>query len=555
MKKLLILFVISGFLSGCSKWLDVNTDESSPVDVPMSMLLPTIEKNAAASLSAGTGLGQDLGVYTHQFSTREEANAYGVDGNEYYTDLGWSTMYNTTLMNIEKVLIKATAQQAPYYSGIAKIIKAYMYSQYVDVFGDVPFSEANQKDKGILYPKFDKGETIYPQLFTMLDDAIADLKKPAGAIYPGTDDLIFGGSAASWIKTANTIKLKLYNQIRLVDNTVGTKITALLANSTELISATTQSFVFPYTSKRTPDERNPAYVETYEATQKTTHMSPWFFEILSGINPIFSGISDPRLPYYFYKQLNSTQTGKDGNAFEYRVGGFTSIYFGSNGPDRDRSQDKSISVYGIYPCGGRYDQGDATTVTATSGTGAAPYRFLTYTDRLFIEAELLAAGVIAGDARAKFSAALTEAFKQVDYVVSKVASTQTVPTIATLATTTTYKTKILALYDAASAEKKMEIIMTQKWISSFGSYVDQYTDYRRTGYPVIFDPNNTTMAPGGYVTPPAGGDPDRTLPPVKVSCSLNYPLSLPWPNEEINKNANAPKQKTDPSTFKVFWDK
>lgn len=555
MKKFLILLVLTASLAGCKEWLDVNKDESSPEDVPMAMLLPTIEKNAAASLSAATGLGQDLGVYTHQLSTREEANIYGADGNEYYIDGGWSTMYNTTMQNLEKVLVKAEEQQAPYYSGIAKIIKAYMFSQFVDVFADIPFSEANQKDKGVLYPKFDKGETIYPELFKLLDAGIADLKKPKGGIYPGTDDLIFGGSATNWIKTANTIKLKLYNQIRLVDATVGPKITALLAVNTDLISANTQNFIFPYTTKRTPDERNPAFVETYEATQKSTHMSPWFFEIMMGINPLFSGISDPRIPYYFYKQLNNTQTGKDGNSFEYRVGGFTTIYFGSNGPDRDRSQDKSISVYGIYPVGGRYDEGDATTVGATSGTGAAPYRFITYADRLFIEAELMAAGVITGDAKAKLTAAMNEAFKQVDYVVAKVAPTQTVPVIATDAKTTTYKTKILALYDAGDANKKMEIIMTQKWISSFGSYIDQYTDYRRTGYPVMFDPNNTTMAPGGYVTPPAGGDPDRTLPRVKVSCSLNYPLSLPWPNEEINKNPSAPAQKTDPSTFKVFWDK
>jgi hypothetical protein len=554
MKRFLILLVLSASLAGCKDWLDVNTDKSNPVDVPMSMLLPTIELNAAASLSAATGIGQDLGVYTHQLSTREEANIYGADGNEYYLVESWTSMYNTTMQNLEKVLVKAEAEEAPHYSGIAKIIKAYMFSQFVDIFGEVPFSEANQKDNGILYPKFDKGEDIYPELFKLLDEGIADLKKAKGGIYPGTDDLIFAGNATNWIKTANTIKLKLYNQIRLVDNTVGPKITALLANNAELISSTATGFMFPYTAKRTPDERNPAYTETYEATQKSTHMSPWFYEILRGINPLFSGITDPRIPYYFYKQLNSTQTGKDGNTFEYRYGGFTTIYFGSNGPDRDRSQDKSISVYGIYPCGGRYDIDDALTVGAESGTGAAPYRFLTYADRLFIEAELISAGVITGDARAKLNAAMVEAFKLVDYVVTKAKGTQTVPVLSG-ATATTYINKILALYDAGDANKKMEIIMTQKWISSFGSYVDQYTDYRRTGYPVLFDPNNPTMAPGGYVTPPAGGDPDRTLPPVKVSCSLNYPLSLAWPNEELNKNPNAPAQKTDPSTFKVFWDK
>lgn len=567
MKKLLLLLFIPVMLVGCDTWLDVNKDPNSPEDVPITLLLPTIELHATYALAAGTdaGLGQDLGVYTHQLSTREEANEYGADGNEYYLGTAWNHMFTSTLQNIEQLLVKADELNSPRYIGIAKVIKAYMFSQYVDVYGEIPFSEANKKSKGILYPKFDNGKDIYPQLLTMLDEAIVELKKPATPIIPGTDDLIFAGDAKKWIKTANTIKLKLYNQLRLVTDpaivgasgSVGLikpKIEALLGNSAELIGTTADGFMFPFTAKRTPDERNPAYAETYEATQKSTHMSPWFFEVLKGINPVFEGIEDPRIPYYFYNQLNSTETGRDGSSFEYRVGGFTTIYFGSKGPDRDRSQDKSISVYGIYPCGGRYDQGDALRVVAESGTGAAPYRFLTYADRLFIEAELIQSGVIAGDAKAKLSAAMTEAFKLVDYVVTKAKGAQTVPVLATDAKATTYKNAILDLYDAGDASKKMEIIMTQKWISSFGSYVDQYTDYRRTGYPVLFDPNNAKMAPGGFVTPPAGGDPDRTLPPVKVSCSLKYPLSLAWPNDELNVNSNAPAQKTDPSTYKVFWD-
>ncbi|HLP04591.1 MAG TPA: SusD/RagB family nutrient-binding outer membrane lipoprotein, partial [Paludibacter sp.] len=203
----------------------------------------------------------------------------------------------------------------------------------------------------------------------------------------------------------------------------------------------------------------------------------------------------------------------------------------------------------------RYDQGDALTVTTTSGTGAAPYRFLTFADRLYIEAELIQEGVITGDARAKLQEALVESFKLVDYVVGKAKGTQTVPALNNAAATTTYIDKVLGLFDAGDNNKKLEIIMTQKWIQAFGSYVDQYTDYRRTGYPVIFNPNNNTQAPDGYVTPPAGGDPDRTLPPVRVTCSKNYPLSLPWALDELNVNKNAPAQKVDPATVSIFWDK
>jgi hypothetical protein len=52
----------------------------------------------------------------------------------------------------------------------------------------------------------------------LLDDAIADLKNTDQPMQktPGSDDVIYGGDAALWIKAANTIKLKLYTQERLV---------------------------------------------------------------------------------------------------------------------------------------------------------------------------------------------------------------------------------------------------------------------------------------------------------------------------------------------------
>lgn len=96
--------------------------------------------------------------------------------------------------------------------------------------------------------------------------------------------------------------------------------------------------------------------------------------------------------------------------------------------------------------------------------------------------------------------------------------------------------------------------MTQKWISTFGSAVDAYTDYRRTGFPILFDPKNTTMAPGGFVQPPLAADP--TMSPqdkIQTVSPLNYPLTLPWYQKELESNISAPKQKTDPSTYKPFW--
>ena len=208
---------------------------------------------------------------------------------------------------------------------------------------------------------------------------------------------------------------------------------------------------------------------------------------------------------------------------------------------------------GIYPTGGRYDDGAARSINSigpqNAGTGARPHEFLSYADRLYLEAELIQVGLAPGDAKAAFSKAMDESFRHMDNVIqnyikpSTAGAGQTVPVIATLAATPDYKTAVLAAFDAASPAKKLEHIMTQKWINRIENPIDNYTDYRRTMYPVLFSPapigNVTSMtAPNGQVTP--------------VSNDRAYPWSLPFSANEIQLNSSAPPQKV-PESFKVFW--
>ena len=554
----------------CKKsFLDINTDPNNPTSVALSTLLPGIQRTLGDAMSLDEnngGLSNVLAVYTHQMSTREEADKYGMTGSDPVIATPWAKLYSTTanpgtasplygiLQNLEDIIKNGTTDGNMRYVGMAKILKAYSYSVLVDVFGDVPFSEANKSKEGILYPKFDDDATIYDALFPLIDEGIANLGDAAAANskVPAGDDLMYAGNVGSWIKAANTLKLKLYTQIRKVKN-VSAEVTALV-NSGNLISQTNESFLVPYGPNGATDDRNPGFY-TYYATQRSNHVSPWFYEVLKGYNPnIFTGNPDPRLPYYIYNQVNATQASRDGNQTEYRDGPFVSIYFGSVGPDRDRTQQNTISLLGIYPVGGKYDDGSATIASAASGTGAAPYRLITYADKLYLEAELIQAGVITGDASAKLSFAIAESFKQVDYTITTyVKPAQTVPALVGAAAVTTYSTNVMNSFAAASAEKKMEIIMTQKWLSSVGAAVDQYTDIRRTGYPILFDPGNPAMAPGGRVQPPVNGDPVQPAQKsVPVQTSRTFALALPWDQTELETNPNAPQQK-NPSTYKVFW--
>jgi hypothetical protein len=465
---------------------------------------------------------------------------------------GWEGLYGA-IKDLDVIIKQGTAETRFTYAGVAKILKAYAFSVLVDVYGDCPFTEANKFDQGIKQPKFDKGVDIYPQLIKLIDEGVADINNKApNASKPGNDDYIYKGNTTNWIKAANTLKLKLYTQVRLVQD-VKAQVTALLASPTTLINSQAESFMLPYGPFGTTDDRHPAYGD-YNATQRGSQLfSPWLYEIMKGRNPnIFTNISDPRIPYYIYNQKSATGTPE--NCPDYRDGGFITILFGSNGPCRDGSNSATYSLLGLYPAGGRYEDGGAKTITQlgaiNAGTGALPHQFITYADRLYLEAELINAGVVTGNEKTAFSNALNASFLQMDHIITnfiKPASAgapQVVPAIATLAATTTYKTAVLDAYDKAStASKRLEFIMTQKWINRIENPVDNWTDYRRTRFPVLFSP-----APIGTVTSVTTPEP-KTVP---VANDRAYPWSLPFSTNELQLNSSSPPQKV-PESYRVFW--
>jgi hypothetical protein len=533
-------------LPSCQKFLDVNKNLNSPTAVPVSLLLSNAELTISGNVALGSGLGSIAAVYTHQITGRVGADRYGAGS------AGWEGLYGA-IKDLDVIIKQGTAETRYTYAGVAKILKAYAFSVLVDVYGDCPFTESNKFDQGIKQPKFDKGADIYPQLIKLIDEGVADINNKApNASKPGNDDYIYKGNTTNWIKAANTLKLKLYTQVRLVQD-VKAQVTALLASPSTLINSQAESFMLPYGPFGTTDDRHPAYGD-YNATQRGSQLfSPWLYEIMKGRNPnIFTNISDPRIPYYIYNQKSATGTPE--NCPDYRDGGFITILFGSNGPCRDGSNSATYSLLGLYPAGGRYEDGGAKTITQlgaiNAGTGALPHQFITYADRLYLEAELINAGVVTGNEKTAFSNALNASFLQMDHIITnfiKPASAgapQVVPAIATLAATTTYKTAVLDAYDKAStASKRLEFIMTQKWINRIENPVDNWTDYRRTRFPVLFSP-----APIGTVTSVTTPEP-KTVP---VANDRAYPWSLPFSTNELQLNSSSPPQKV-PESYRVFW--
>ncbi|GAB6123415.1 SusD/RagB family nutrient-binding outer membrane lipoprotein [Dysgonomonas termitidis] len=501
------------------------------------------------ALGQGNFIGNSLSSYTHHLVSREVQN-YGMSptANNIYNS--WNYFYNYSLADFDAIIKLAEPDGNLIYAGIAKILKAYTISMMTDLWGDVPYSEFNIFE--IKAPKVDKSDFIYNSAIDLLEKGIADIQNTnaANAYAPASDDFFYNGNKDKWVRLANTIKLKLLLQTRNAksDITDWQKKLSDLATANKFIGSG-EDFQFWYTSKTSPDERHPAFVAEYANRGTTYYISPYFYEMMKGLtynntkNP-FAGIVDPRVPYYFYNQLKTGQNAQ--NNHSYREGNFLSIFFADNSSNNSGDQSSSMSKIGIYPCGGKFDDGNGGAVSATTGNGAAPVKFITYHSLKFILAELVLTGEIAGDAKKLLKEGIDASIAH----VNTVAAMQNAPSI-TATDRDAFTTAVLSKYDAASDAGKLEIIMSQKWIGNFFSPIDAYTDYRRTGYPGLFNPANTADPEYGVNPTVTTNSPAR----VPISLLTSFPRSLYYPaTTEVDLNPNI-KQKTDVSVKFIFWDK
>ena len=81
---------------------------------------------------------------------------------------------STEYRNLEDyyyVETSAKAQIKPYYVAMAKTMKSVVFGQLVDLFNNVPYTQAFQGTM-VITPKYDNGQAIYEDLSNQLDSAV-----------------------------------------------------------------------------------------------------------------------------------------------------------------------------------------------------------------------------------------------------------------------------------------------------------------------------------------------------------------------------------------------
>ncbi|WP_181884986.1 SusD/RagB family nutrient-binding outer membrane lipoprotein [Pontibacter diazotrophicus] len=201
---------------------EVDTNPNSPEDVSVSLLMPQVTMAVPTAVT-----GVDLAWYSSvlvQHTTGVHGQMQDADrrsGLEDATLLNniWNTIYFVVLPDLDAIIRKGSegGDEAGNWThvGIAKVLKAYTLSTATDAWGPVPASEAGQGIEN-RRPAFDAQQEVYNQIHALLDEAIADLAKPA-ATNPGGQDFIYGGNAELWTKAAYSLKARYWMRLSNVN--------------------------------------------------------------------------------------------------------------------------------------------------------------------------------------------------------------------------------------------------------------------------------------------------------------------------------------------------
>jgi hypothetical protein len=128
----------------------------------------------------------------------------------YHQDMDgdWYNFYTQVMNNLVLLNKKAEADGNANYAAISKILLAYTLGSATDVWGDVPFSKGFQGIANVT-PTYDSQESVYGQIQTLLDNAIADIAKNSTTV-PSGDDFYYTGDMGKWKKAAYTLKARYY---------------------------------------------------------------------------------------------------------------------------------------------------------------------------------------------------------------------------------------------------------------------------------------------------------------------------------------------------------
>ena len=485
--KYILSFVLAGIIGACSTvdFGDINNNTNGPISSSYTTGLL-----AGAIMNYATQTGRD-GLMKPTLYVQYQSQVTYTDEMLYSeTPSSWFSYYVVALSNLQEVIdycnvpenqTSALINQGSVNNqiGVSMIMKAIIMKRVTDTWGDVPYSQA-LKGLDNLSPAYDKQLDIYQTLITELkngrDLLNAGENAPAG-------DIIYDGNVNMWKKLANSVilqmSLTLSNKFPGTTEYAATEFNAALNHGSGVIETLNEEAWFKYEDK--PGFRNP-----WNANRTRDYfLSKEFTDALNGnagLNPTSNTAYDARLEVYADNPAN------DGVPYGFAGGSGAGAASVSNDNYWNNTTPLPLMT---------------ASYTFLNRAEAADLGWTTENVTLMLED-----GITMSYRTLENLSGLN--FNENAYVASRVSD--------------------------AIALSFAQVIGEEKWVSLFGQGFDAWTEWRRTGFPVL------TPATDFFND---GNIPTRYLYPLEEG-------NLNGTNRDAGITQLTPQ--TDKNTSKVWWD-
>ena len=430
------LIALALLVSGCdnSRLTGINTNPNAPPSVSPQFLFPSAVSDVVGRARGGSFDLTLASLWSQQTAmdrfTDEDTYSIRPDNINGY----WSGFYAGGLQDIATILSQAKATTAPNLVAPALIMKSWTFGVMTDMWGDIPYSQANKSDP-TAPPQYARQKDIYAGILADLKTA-SDISVAGGTNY-GTADLIYSGDATKWKKFANSLRLRYGLRLSKVDPaTAQAQVAAAIAAGVFTSNADNALLRWP------GDGTNNSPIYNNFVTRDDQHMSQTLVNAMKSlyisIGPTPADTAfDPRLAVYATPIASSPSTP---------------LYVGAPNGLQD---DAAISI-GIN---------NTSRVGIAYRSKTTPSILMAYSEVLFDEAEAAARGWAPGDPASLYNAAIQASMQY-----------NGIPDNATAA----YIASPRVTYSSTTG---LQQIALQRWIALFSEGTEAYSEWRRTGVP------------------------------------------------------------------------
>lgn len=356
----------------------------------------------------------------------------------------WTTYYKW-LTNAKAIYDNAVAVGDPNYQAIALTLQSWMFEILTDGFGDIPMKDACRGDEQLYYPSFDKQVDIYRAIIDSLDSANKLFVPSNGLKYNDVGDLLYctSGTDATgitrWRKFANSLRMRaLLRVIDVPELNAAAQLKQMIDNPEDYpVFENNDESAMLYITGVAPYEApmtRPSDLSSYK------QLSEFFIDPLKEWN-------DPRLAVFAVKASNTDENGKEVKDYVGLQSGYADM----------------PTINGSAPN------------AANLATAPQSLAIMTYSEVLFIKAELAQRGIISADAKQLYEDAVKANMEQWGVALPD-----------------GYFDNPAAAYDGT-----LKRIMEQKFYALFFIDHQQWYEYNRTGYPDV--PTGPGVATGDHM--------------------------------------------------------